>query len=202
MKASPVIASGRYPLIAPARSPGRNQRHLLLGARRWPLRVTSPGNILDVEASHLAFAKPKHVSDRLVLKPVRRLPLERVACEVADGLTDFGEDRAVCGAMKAYRLDTWTDHGPLPCPVRAHDLTAVNVAAIHPIGPCDIVGKCGQHAVDVPRVKAIVDAFKDFDLVVHWGLSLQVLHARPIDLHMHVCIVVAASARGKVRWIW
>ena len=30
-----------------------------------------------------------------------------------------------------------------------------------------IIGEHGQHAVYVPRVKAIVDAFKDFDVIVH-----------------------------------
>src|ERR1700709_2254606 len=74
--------------------------------------------ILDVEASHLALAKTEHVSDRLVLEPVR-LALERPALEVADRLPDLCDDRAIRGAMKAYRLDVRTDHAPLPCPVGA-----------------------------------------------------------------------------------
>jgi hypothetical protein len=43
------------------------------------------GGILYVEASHLALSKTENVSDRLVFKPVR-LPLERLAFEIADGL--------------------------------------------------------------------------------------------------------------------
>jgi hypothetical protein len=45
----------------------------------------------------------------------------------------------------------------------------MDVATIHTVGPGDIIGERGQHAVYVPRVKAIVDAFKDFDvIIVHW----------------------------------
>ena len=57
---------------------------------------------------------------------------------------------------------------PLARPVRAHGLAAMDVAAIHAVGPGDIIGERGQNAVDVPRVEAIVDAFKDFDVIVHW----------------------------------
>ena len=100
------------------------------------------------------------MSDRLVLKPVR-LALERFAFEIADGLPDFCDDRAVRSSMKAHRLDVRTDDGPLARPVLAYGLAAMNVATIHTVGPGDIVGERGQHAVYVPRVKAIVDAFKD-----------------------------------------
>ena len=57
---------------------------------------------------------------------------------------------------------------PLARPVLAYGLAAMDVAAIHTVGPGDIIGERGQHAVYVPRVKAIVDAFKDFDVIVHW----------------------------------
>src|SRR6266481_5849795 len=130
-------------------------------------QVWALGSILDVEASHLALSKTENVSDRLVFKPVR-LPLERFAFEIADGLADFCDDRALRSSMKAHRLDVRTDHGPLARPVLAYGLAAMDVATIHPVGPGDIIGEHGQHAVYVPRVKAIVDAFKDFDVIVHW----------------------------------
>ena len=104
------------------------------------------------------------MSDRLVFKPVR-LPLERFAFEIADGLPDLCEDRAVRSSMKAHWLDVRTDHGPLARPVLAYGLAAMDVATIHTVGPGDIIGEHGQHAVYVPRVKAIVDAFKDFDVI-------------------------------------
>ena len=47
---------------------------------------------MDVEASHLALSKTENVSDRLVFKPVR-LPLERFAFEISDGLPDLCDDR-------------------------------------------------------------------------------------------------------------
>jgi hypothetical protein len=42
------------------------------------------------------------------------------------------------------------------------------VATIHTVGPGDIIGEHGQHAVNVPRVKAIVDALEEFDITIHW----------------------------------
>ena len=117
------------------------------------------------------------MSVRLVFKPVR-LPLERFAFEVADGLPDFCHDRAIRSSMKADRLDVRADHGPLAGPVLAYGLAAMDVATIHTVGPGDIIGEHGQHAVYVPRVKAIVDAFKDFDVIVHWvsPCIVRVLH--------------------------
>jgi MarR family transcriptional regulator, transcriptional regulator for hemolysin len=44
----------------------------------------------------------------------------------------------------------------------------MDMASIHTVGPRDIIGERAQHAVYVPRVEAIVDAFKHFDVVVHW----------------------------------
>ena len=49
----------------------------------------------------------------------------------------------------------------------------MDVATIHTVGPGDIISEHGQHAVYVPRVKAIVDAFKDFDVIVHGVSPLQ-----------------------------
>ena len=69
--------------------------------------------------------------------------------------------------MKAHRLDVRTDHGPLARPVLAYGFAAMDVATIHTVGPGDIIGEHGQHAVYVPRVKAIIDTFKDFDVIVH-----------------------------------
>ena len=48
------------------------------------------------------------MSDRLVLQPVR-LPLKRFAFEIANGLPDFRDDRAILSSMKAHRLDVRTD---------------------------------------------------------------------------------------------
>ena len=59
----------------------RRGRYSVLALNKsWPL-----GSILYVEASHLALSKTENVSYRLVFKPVR-LPLERFAFEIADGL--------------------------------------------------------------------------------------------------------------------
>ena len=129
--------------------------------------VWALNSILDVEASYLALSKTENVSDRLVFKPVR-LPLQRVAFEIADGLPDLCDDRAIRSSMKAHRLDVRTDHAPLARPVLAYGLAAMDVATIHTVGPGDIIGEHGQHAVYIPRVKAIVDALKEFDITIHW----------------------------------
>src|SRR5262249_1442025 len=75
---------------------------------------------------------------------------------------------AIRSSMKAHRLDVRTDHGPLARPILAYGLAAMDVATIHTVGPDDIIGEHGQHTVYVPRVEEIVDAFKDFDVIVHW----------------------------------
>src|ERR1700757_1719741 len=127
------------------------------------------------------------MSDRLVFEPVR-LPLERFAFEIADGLPDFCDDRAIRSSMKADRLRPRTDHGPLARPVLAYCFAPMNVATIHTVGPDDIIREHGQHAVNVPRVKAIVDALEEFDITIHWFSPWP---RRPhcvrshISLHMH-----------------
>src|SRR4029077_16083327 len=85
-----------------------------------------------------------------------------------DGLPDFCDDRAIRSSMKAHRLDVRTDHGPLARPVLAYSFAPMSVAPIHTVGPGDIIGEHGQHAVNVPRVKAIVDALEEFDIAIHW----------------------------------
>src|SRR5262249_60154608 len=87
---------------------------------------------------------------------------------VADGLPDFCDHGAMRSAMKAHRLHVRTAHGPLACPVLAYCFAAMNVATIHTVGPGDIIGEHGQHAVNVPCVKAIVDALEEFDITIHW----------------------------------
>src|ERR1700728_212499 len=110
--------------------------------------------IPDVEASHFAFPNTENMSDSFVHQSVG-LALERIAFEIADGLQDFGNDRAIRIAMKAHSLDVRTDDGPLARPVLAHGFAPMNVAAVHAVGPGDIVGGRDQNAVDVARVKAI-----------------------------------------------
>jgi len=72
------------------------------------------------------------VSDRLVFKPVR-LPLERFAFEIADGLPDFNDDRAIRSSTKAHRLDARTHYRPLARPVLAYCFAPMNVATIIPL---------------------------------------------------------------------
>jgi hypothetical protein len=70
----------------------------------------------------------------------------------------------------------------------------MDVATIHTVGPGDIIGEHGQHAVYVPRVKAIVDAFKDFDVIVHWVSPCTTL--RPSRTSLEVREVPSGSAKA------
>src|SRR5215469_11135251 len=115
----------------------------------------------------LPFRRRKTCPTVLSLSPCV-CPCSGFALEIADGLPDFCDDRAIRSSMKANRLDVRTDHGPLAGPVLANGLATMDVATIHSVGPDDVIGEHGQHAVYVPRVKAIVDAFKHFDVIVHW----------------------------------
>lgn len=70
------------------------------------------GSVLNVEASDLAPLKAKDVHHRLVLQPVR-LILQRLAFEIAGGLLDLHDDRAICGLGETHRLDMRADNSPL-----------------------------------------------------------------------------------------
>src|SRR5262249_33464560 len=83
-------------------------------------------------------------------------------------LPDCRDDRTIRSSTKAHRLDVRTDQGPLARPVFAYCFAPMNVATIHTVGPGDIIGEHGQHTVNVPRVKAIVDALEEFDIAIHW----------------------------------
>ena len=45
--------------------------------------------------------------------------------------------------------------------MRTWGLAAMDVATIHTVAPGDIIGEHGHHAVYVPSIEPIVDAFKD-----------------------------------------
>ena len=121
-------------------------------------------NVLDVEAGHLAVLQTENVPDRLVFEPMR-LPLQRLAFEISDGLPDLGNDRAIRDSMKTHRLYVWIDDGPLAGPVLAHGFATMDVATIHAVGPDHIISERGQYAVYVPGVEAIVDAYQDSSAV-------------------------------------
>ena len=50
--------------------------------------------------------------------------MEWFAFEIANGLADLCDDRAIRNPMKAHRLDVRTDHGPLARPVLPYGLAA------------------------------------------------------------------------------
>ena len=137
---------GGSALSAHSSTCGERWAKMYYGAER---RRVFLGSILDVEASHLALSKTENVSDHLVFKPVR-LPLERFAFEIADGLPDFCDDRAIRSSTKAHRLDVRTDQGPLARPVFANCFAPMNVATIHTVGPGDIIGEHGQQRRQCP----------------------------------------------------
>ena len=46
-------------------------------------------------------------------------------------------------------------------------LSAVNVAAVHSVGPSDVIGERGKDAVDVSRFEAVIHAFENVYVAVH-----------------------------------
>jgi hypothetical protein len=56
---------------------------------------------------------------------------------------------------------------PLARPVFADALAAVHVAALHAIGPDNVIGECVKHTFDVSRVEAGIDGPKNRDVVSH-----------------------------------
>ncbi len=121
---------------------------------------------MNVEAGDLALLKAEHVPDQLVLQPVR-LILQWLAFEIADGLLDLHDNRPVHSLVEAHGLDVRTDDGSLACPVFPNGLAAVNVAAVHSVGPSDVIGERGKDAVDVSRVEAVIHAFENVYVSVH-----------------------------------
>ena len=87
---------------------------------------------------------------------------------------------------RSHRLDLRIDHAPLARPVFADSLTAMDVAAIHPIGPGDIISERAQHAIYVSCVKAIIDAFKNFNVIIHRVSPYVAGYC--IKIHMHIYI--------------
>ena len=124
------------------------------------------GSVLNVEASDLAILKAKDVHHRLVLQPVR-LILQRLAFEIADGLLDLHDDRAICGLGETHRLDMRADNSPLAGPILSDGLKPMNMATIHAVGPSYVVGQHSKNAVDVPCIEAVIDALQNLDVVSH-----------------------------------
>ncbi len=127
------------------------------------------GSVLNVEASNLAILKEKDVHHGLVLQPVRFI-LQRLAFEIADGLLDLHDDRAICRLGKTHRLDMRADNSPLAGPILSYGLKPMNMATIHAVGPSYVVGQHSKNAVDVPRIEAVIDALQNLDVVSHQHL--------------------------------
>jgi MarR family transcriptional regulator for hemolysin len=126
------------------------------------------------------------MADSLVFKPVRR-PREWFTVEVADGLANLSNDRAIRRSMKTHRLDMRADHAPLARPVRADGLATMDVATIHTIGPGDVIGERRQHAVYVPRVEAIVQALEELDIIIHWLSSWHGARVVAVAVYIYIC---------------
>lgn len=127
--------------------------------------------ISDVKVSDLAFLKAEDVLHRFVLQPVR-LIMEGLTFEIADRLLNLHDNRAVRNLIEANGLDVRAYNGPLTCPVFSNGLAAVNVTAVHNIGPSDIIGNDGKNTVDVSCVEAIIHALENFYVTVHWDFLL------------------------------
>ena len=63
----------------------------------------------------------------------------------------------------------------------------MNVATIHTVGPGNVIGERGQHAVNVPRVEAIVDALEELDITIHWFSPWRGTRVASEAIYLYIC---------------
>src|ERR1700733_14302973 len=68
------------------------------------------------------------------------------------------------------RLDVRIDHRPLTCPVPAHFVASVDMAAFHAICPNDILVHRCEHRLHVASVEAVVNTFEEVHVARHPNL--------------------------------
>jgi len=87
--------------------------------------------------------------------------------QVAHDLMHFDDDFPLESFGELERLDVRIDHRPLACPVAAHSLATVDVAAVHSIGPDDVLVHRGEERLRVASVEPVVETFEKFDFIRH-----------------------------------
>ena len=81
---------------------------------------------------------------------------EEVAAEVVNDLMDFDRDFPLRSLGELKWLDVRIDHGPLACPVAAHSLASVDVAAFHSIGPDNLLVHRCEECLHIASVEPVV----------------------------------------------
>ncbi len=79
-----------------------------------------------------------------------------LASAIAHNLEDRHDNLTVGSMLDAPRLHARVDQIKLPLPVFPHLLVAVQVSALHPVGPIDISMHHREDPIDVARVERLV----------------------------------------------
>src|SRR6266852_5842976 len=117
----------------------------------------------DIKALDQAVFDSKHVIDHLIR--------EKIPVEVAHDLMDFDNHFPFGTVGERNRLDVRIDHRPLTCPVAAHFVASLDMAAFHAICPNDILVHGCKHRLHVTSVEAAVNTFKEVHFVRHSSLA-------------------------------
>jgi len=94
---------------------------------------------------------------------------QRFSLQIVDDLVHFNDDGAVGGVREGDGIDVGIEHGPLAGPVFADTFVAMDMTALHAVGPYDVGVQGGEHSVDVAGVEAIVEMLEDVYPVRHGG---------------------------------
>ncbi|MBB6221468.1 hypothetical protein GGE66_002441 [Rhizobium leguminosarum] len=111
---------------------------------------------------------------------------------------------AVFGFFECDRLDMRADDSPLTSPVIAHGLTTMDMAALHAVGPGDIIRKDGKDRVNVSGVEAGINALDHLNIILRHIASPMVIETFAVetalsksvrrDIYVHIYF---GQARGN-----
>src|SRR4051794_17091723 len=92
---------------------------------------------------------------------------QHLAGEVVHSLVHCNDNLALRIRSKAHRLDMWIDQGPLARPVGADAIVPVDVAAVHPVRPDNVLVQDGENRFQVTGIETIIEMFETFRRVGH-----------------------------------
>src|SRR5258708_17418173 len=87
---------------------------------------------------------------------------QQLSAEVAHSLMDLDHGLTVRTRRELQRHDMRIDHRPLACPIAADALACVDVAAVQPVCPYDILVHGGEGQLDVAAIEMVIEAPEQF----------------------------------------
>src|SRR5882757_6641473 len=106
--------------------------------------VASNRACVDVEAPDQAVLHAEDMPQPLVG--------QQPTLEVADGLVNLDDDLTLRPGREGHGLDMRIDARPLARPIAANAVSAMDMTALHAVGPGDVAMKDGKDSLDIARV--------------------------------------------------